>query len=95
MVKKRLISGVVATAEAVRLADVDVITSYPIRPYTGIMSELARMIADGELDAEFIHADGEHAQLSIVYGASAAGARTFTGSSGVGVTYAMEVYSPI
>ena len=53
------------------------------------------MIADGELDAEFIHADGEHAQLSIVYGASAAGARTFTGSSGVGVTYAMEVYSPI
>ena len=39
MGKKRLISGVVATAEAVRLADVDVITSFPIRPYTGIMSE--------------------------------------------------------
>lgn len=95
MGKKRLITGVVATAEAVRLADVDVISSYPIRPYTGIMSELARMIADGELDAEFVHAEGEHAQLSVVYGASAAGARTFTGSSGVGVTYAMEVYSPI
>ncbi|WP_213698815.1 oxalate oxidoreductase subunit alpha [Acetomicrobium sp.] len=95
MGKKRLITGVVATAEAVRLADVDVISSFPIRPYTGIMSELARMIADGELDAEFVHAEGEHAQLSIVYGASAAGARTFTGSSGVGVTFAMEVYSPI
>jgi pyruvate ferredoxin oxidoreductase alpha subunit/oxalate oxidoreductase subunit alpha len=89
------ISGCVATANAVRLADVDVISSFPIRPYTGIMSELARMVADGELDAEFVHGDGEHAQLSIVYGASACGARTFTGSSGVGVTYAMEVYSPI
>lgn len=89
------ISGCVATAQAVRLADVDVICSYPIRPYTGIMSELARMVADGELDAEFIHGEGEHGQLSVVYGASAAGARAFTGSSGVGVTYAMEVYSPI
>ncbi len=93
-VKKR-ISGCVATANAVKLADVDVICSYPIRPYTGIMSELARMVADGELDAEFIHGEGEHGQLSVVYGASASGARAFTGSSGVGVTYAMEVYSPI
>ncbi|MGB9792255.1 MAG: oxalate oxidoreductase subunit alpha [Thermacetogeniaceae bacterium] len=95
MGKVRRISGCVAAAEAVRLADVDVITAYPIRPYTGIMSELARMIADGRLDAEMIYAEGEHAQLSIVYGASAAGARTFTGSSGVGVTFAFEVYSPI
>ncbi|MBS4024715.1 MAG: pyruvate ferredoxin oxidoreductase [Clostridia bacterium] len=94
MVVKR-ISGCVAAANAVRLADVDVICSYPIRPYTGIMSELARMVADGELDAEFIHGEGEHGQLSVVYGASAAGARAYTGSSGVGVTYAMEVYSPI
>lgn len=95
MGKVRRISGCVAAAEAVRLADVDVITAYPIRPYTGIMSELARMIAEGRLDAEMIYAEGEHAQLSIVYGASAAGARTFTGSSGVGVTFAFEVYSPI
>ena len=36
-------SGCVATANAVKLANVDVICSYPIRPYTGIMSELARM----------------------------------------------------
>ncbi|KLU61999.1 NADH-dependent phenylglyoxylate dehydrogenase subunit alpha [Peptococcaceae bacterium CEB3] len=93
-VKKR-ISGCVATANAVKLADVEVICSFPIRPYTGIMSELARMVADGELDAEFVHGEGEHGQLSVVYGASAAGARAFTGSAGVGVTYAMELYSPI
>lgn len=89
------ISGVKAVAEAVKAADVDVIASYPIRPYTGVMIELARMVAEGELDAEFIHAEGEHAQLSIVMGASASGARVFTGSSGVGITYAFELYSPI
>jgi pyruvate ferredoxin oxidoreductase alpha subunit/oxalate oxidoreductase subunit alpha len=59
------------------------------------MMELAKMVANGELDAEFIHGEGEHAQLSVVMGASAAGARALTGSSGVGVTYAMETYSPI
>ena len=53
-------SGCVATANAVKLANVDVICSYPIRPYTGIMSELARMVADGELDAEFVLGEGEH-----------------------------------
>jgi pyruvate ferredoxin oxidoreductase alpha subunit/oxalate oxidoreductase subunit alpha len=53
------------------------------------------MVANGDLDAEFVHGEGEHAQLSVVYGASAAGGRAYTGSSGVGVTYAMEVYSPI
>jgi len=95
MVKKVRISGCKAVAEALKAADVDVVSSYPIRPYTGVMMELSRMIAEGELDAEFVHAEGEHAQLSIVLGASAAGARTFTGSSGVGITYAFEMYSPI
>lgn len=95
MAVQRMISGCVAAAEGARLADVDVITSYPIRPYTGIMSELAQMVADGRLDAEFVHGEGEHGQLSVTYGASAAGARAFTGSSGVGVTYAMELYSPM
>lgn len=93
--QKRLLTGCTATAEAIRLADVDVISIYPIRPYTGIMSELCRMQADGELKAEILHGAGEHDQLSIVYGAAAAGARAFTGSSGVGVTYAGELYSPI
>ncbi len=94
-IEKKYLAGLAAIAEAVRLADVDVITSYPIRPYTGLMVDLSKKVADGLLDAEFIHAEGEHAQLSIVHGASACGARTLTGSSGVGVTYAFETYSPI
>ena len=71
------------------------ITAYAIRPYTAIMMNLAQFIADGILDAEYIHADGEHAQLSAAFGAGSCGARAFTGSSGVGVTYAYEMYSII
>jgi len=53
------------------------------------------MVANGELDAEYIVADSEHSQLSIAHGASSSGARVFTGSSGVGVQFAYELYSPI
>jgi len=59
------------------------------------MMNLSQFIADGILDAEYIHADGEHAQLSAAFGAASCGARAFTGSSGVGVTYAYEMYSII
>lgn len=88
------LNGCAASAYAALFADVDVITAYPIRPYTAIMMNLAQFIADGLLDAEYLHADGEHAQISAALGAGSCGARAFTGSSGVGVTYAFEVYSP-
>src|SRR2546427_6196987 len=93
--KKVRINGCVAAAQAAKYADVDVITAYPIRPYTATMMALAQMVANGELDAEYIVADSEHSQLSIAHGASSSGARVFTGSSGVGVQYAYELYSPI
>jgi pyruvate ferredoxin oxidoreductase alpha subunit/oxalate oxidoreductase subunit alpha len=95
MAKEMMMSGCAASAQAAKFAKVEVACSYPIRPYTALMMELAKMVANGELDCEFIHGEGEHAQLSVVFGASAAGARALTGSSGVGVTYAMETYSPI
>jgi pyruvate/2-oxoacid:ferredoxin oxidoreductase alpha subunit len=88
------LNGCAASAYAALFADVDVITAYPIRPYTAIMMNLAQFIAEGLLDAEYLHADGEHAQISAALGAGSCGARAFTGSSGVGVTYAFEVYSP-
>jgi pyruvate ferredoxin oxidoreductase alpha subunit len=83
-------TGTRAIAEAVKLADVDVIAAYPIRPYTGVMNSLAKMLADGEFTAEIIVADSEHSQFEIVKHASAVGARTFVGSSGVGLAYAAE-----
>jgi len=54
------------------------------------MQYVAKMIANGEMDAEYIVAEGEHSQFEIVKHASACGARVFCGSSGVGWMYAME-----
>jgi pyruvate ferredoxin oxidoreductase alpha subunit len=85
-----LITGSEAIAVACKLADVDVITAYPIRPYDTVMQYISKLIANGEMDCEYIVAEGEHSQFEIVKHASAAGARVFCGSSGVGWMYAME-----
>src|ERR1700758_4040054 len=85
-----LITGSEAIAVACKLADVDVITAYPIRPYDTVMQYVSKLVANGELDCEYIVAEGEHSQFEIVKHASAAGARVFCGSSGVGWMYAME-----
>jgi pyruvate ferredoxin oxidoreductase alpha subunit len=87
---KLITTGTTAIATAVKHADVDVISAYPIRPYTGVMNELARMIADGEFDAEYVVADSEHTQFEIAKHAAACGARVFTGSAGIGWAFAHE-----
>lgn len=88
--KELLISGSEAVAEALALADLDVVTAYPIRPYDTVMQAIAKKIANGQLVAEYIVAEGEHSQFEIVKHASTVGARVFCGSSGVGWAYAME-----
>jgi len=88
--KELLISGSEAVAEALALADLDVVTAYPIRPYDTVMQAIAKKIANGQLVAEYIVAEGEHSQFEIVKHASTVGARVFCGSSGVGWMYAME-----
>ena len=87
---EELISGSEAIALACALADVDVITAYPIRPYDTVMQFVSRLKADGSFDFDFIVAESEHSQFEIVKHASSVGARTFTGSSGVGWSYAFE-----
>lgn len=87
---EELLTGTDAVAQAVRLADVDVFSAYPIRPYTGVMDRLAKFIADGKFDAEYIIADGEHSQFEIAKHASSVGARAFAGSSGTGWLFATE-----
>src|SRR5881397_247902 len=87
---EQLMSGCEAIAEAIRLADVDVMAAYPIRPYDGVMQAAAKLIANGKMDVEYIVADGEHSQFEIVKHACAVGSRVFVGSSGVGWFYAFE-----
>ena len=88
--KEELISGSEAIGIACALADVDVITAYPIRPYDTVMQYVSRLKADGAFDFDYIIAESEHSQFEIVKHASSVGARTFTGSSGVGWFYAFE-----
>src|SRR3984957_6689016 len=88
--KEALITGAKAIAIACKLANVDVVTAYPIRPYDTVMQYISQLVADGEMDCEYIVAEGEHSQFEIVKHASACGARVFCGSSGVGWMYAME-----
>ncbi len=88
--QEALITGAEAMAVACKLADVDVVTAYPIRPYDTVMQFMNQLISNGEMDCEFIVAEGEHSQFEIVKHASICGARVFCGSSGVGWMYAME-----
>lgn len=88
--KEDLLTGCEAIAHAIRLADADVVAAYPIRPYDGVMQAVAKMLANGEVDLEYIVAEGEHSQFEIVKHAAAVGARAFVGSSGVGWFYAFE-----
>ncbi|HYB76637.1 MAG TPA: pyruvate ferredoxin oxidoreductase [Candidatus Bathyarchaeia archaeon] len=91
LAQEALITGSEAIAVACKLANVDVVTAYPIRPYDTVMQYMSQLVADGELDCEFIVADSENSQFEIVKHASVCGARVFCGSSGIGWMYAMEV----
>lgn len=87
----RYISGCTAAAEAVRLAQVEVIAAYPITPQTHIVQSLSNDVFNGRLNAEFVAVEGEHSAMSATVGASMTGARAFTASSSQGLAYMHEV----
>lgn len=80
-----------AAAEAVALADTDVIAAYPITPQTHIVEHLAELVASGKLDAEYIPVESEHSAISACLGSSAAGARTFTTAASQGLALMHEI----
>ncbi|MBN2160016.1 MAG: pyruvate ferredoxin oxidoreductase [Spirochaetes bacterium] len=82
----------IAMADAVAQADVDVIAAYPITPQTHIVEHLADIVADGELDAEFVPVDSEHSAMSVCCGSAAVGARTFTSTSSQGLALMSEIF---
>ena len=83
--------GSIAVAEAVKLADADVVAAYPITPQTHIVESLADLVANGELNAEYVPVESEHSAMSACLGASAVGARTFTATAGQGLELMHEV----
>lgn len=91
MAKRAGMEVSIAIGEAVKLTDTDVIAAYPITPQTHIVEHLAELVADGELDAEYIPVESEHSAMSACLGSSAAGARTYTATAGQGLELMHEV----
>ena len=81
----------IATAEAVKQANVDVVSAYPITPQTHIVEHLSELVANGELDAEFFCVESEHSALSVCVGSQATGARSFTCTSSQGLALMSEI----
>jgi pyruvate ferredoxin oxidoreductase alpha subunit len=82
----------IALADAVAQANVDVIAAYPITPQTHIVEHLAEIVAQGELDAEFVPVESEHSAMSVCCGSAAVGARTFTSTSSQGLALMSEIF---
>ena len=84
-------SGNEALAEAIRQINPDVMPAFPITPSTEIPQFVSTMVANGQIDTEFIPVESEHSSMSAAIGASAAGARTLTATSSAGLAYMWEV----
>ncbi len=78
-------------AEAMRQIDPDVVAAYPITPATEIVQIFSQFVADGLVRTEYVAVESEHSAMSACIGASAAGARTMTGTSAQGLALMWEM----
>jgi len=88
---RKMIEGSRAVAEAVALCRPEVISAYPITPQTHIVEELSQIVADGELDCEYVRVESEHSAASVCLGAVAAGSRAYSATTSQGMLLMVEV----
>lgn len=86
-----VMEGSLAIVQAIKACRPAVISAYPITPQTHIVEGLAHLVANGELNAQYIRADSEFSAASILAGASATGVRTYTASASQGLMLMTEV----
>jgi pyruvate ferredoxin oxidoreductase alpha subunit len=85
------IEGSQAVAEAVVLCRPEVIAAYPISPQTHIVERLSRMVKQGDVGrCQYLNVESEFAALSVLIGASASGARTYTATTSQGLLFMAE-----
>ena len=87
----KYLEGSHAVSQVVAMCRPQVISAYPITPQTHIVEDLARLVGEGQLDAEFINVESEFSAASVVLGAAAAGARTYTTTTSQGLLLMNEV----
>jgi len=88
---KEFLEGAASIARTVGLCRPGVISAYPITPQTHIVEELASLVANGKLKAEFINVESEHSAASCVLGAVATGVRAYSSTSSQGLLLMAEV----
>ena len=82
--------GNMASTQAMRQADVDVVAAYPITPSTPVVENYANFHGNGYVDGEFVMVESEHAAMSGCIGAAAAGGRVATATSSQGLALMIE-----
>ena len=85
------VTGNEAVANALRQINPDVCAAYPITPQTDMMQRFASFVNDGEVKTEIILVESEHSAMSCCIGASAAGGRVITATSGPGLALMWEM----
>ncbi|MCH5316443.1 MAG: pyruvate ferredoxin oxidoreductase [Eubacterium sp.] len=88
--RKDRLSGNEAVAEALRQINPDVMAAFPITPSTEIPQYFSKLVANGQVDSEFIPVESEHSAMSAVIGAQSAGARSVTATSSAGMALMWE-----
>jgi len=82
--------GNFAAAQALRQAQVDVVSAYPITPSTAIVEGYAKFKSDNLVEGEFVMVESEHAAMSGCIGAAAAGGRVATATASQGLALMAE-----
>ena len=91
MPERLLLTGNHAAAYGAMLSKAEVISAYPITPQTMIVELLSELTASGQMPAKFITVESEHSAMAACVGASAAGARAYTATSGQGLALMHEM----
>jgi 2-oxoisovalerate ferredoxin oxidoreductase alpha subunit len=84
-------TGNYIAAKAAVMCQPDVVAAYPITPQTTLVEGIADYVGTGEFKGEYICVESEHSAMAALIGASAAGARTFTGTSSHGLLLMHEM----
>lgn len=90
--KVEVCSGNKSAAYGALVSEPDFIGIYPITPQTSVVEDLTKFKADGLFDAEILEAEGEISAMASVVAASAAGARTFSSTSSMGLFFMFDTY---
>jgi pyruvate ferredoxin oxidoreductase alpha subunit len=90
--KMAVLEGSMAVAEAAKACRPAVVSAYPITPQTHIVEDISQMIADGDLqNCEYVRTESEFSAASVIQGAEAVGARSFSATSSQGAILMYEV----